>query len=65
MGSPQKILALAMDPPKMDNIEATIMALKEIGALLPTVAGVSSEVGFSSLGLLLSHGSSTKNSLQS
>jgi ATP-dependent RNA helicase TDRD9 len=44
MGSPPEILALAMDPPNLENIASTVMFLKEIGALLPTVNGVAAEV---------------------
>lgn len=44
MGPPKEILALAMDPPNLDNISSTVMFLKEIGALLPTVDGVAVEV---------------------
>ena len=36
-GPPKEILALAMDPPDLENISSTVMHLKEIGALLPTV----------------------------
>ena len=46
MGAPNEILALAMDPPDMDNIQNTIMSLKEIGALLPTVSRVPDEARF-------------------
>ena len=46
MGAPKEILALAMDPPDMDNIQNTIMSLKEIGALLPTVSRVPDEARF-------------------
>lgn len=37
--TPKELLALAMDPPGLSNISSTIMALKEVGALLPTVSG--------------------------
>jgi ATP-dependent RNA helicase TDRD9 len=43
-GPPKEVLALAMDPPNLENISATIMHLKEIGALLPTVSGTNLEV---------------------
>lgn len=36
---PHEILALALDPPKLDQIEKTILFLKEIGALLVTHKG--------------------------
>lgn len=34
MGPPQSILALAMDPPDLTDINNTILILKEVGALL-------------------------------
>lgn len=34
MGEPKAILALAMDPPNLSNLQNTILMLKEIGALL-------------------------------
>ncbi|GBP03915.1 Probable ATP-dependent RNA helicase spindle-E [Eumeta japonica] len=37
MGTPQEILALAMDPPDLSNIQRTILVLKEIGGLKKTV----------------------------
>ncbi|CAG9820352.1 unnamed protein product [Phaedon cochleariae] len=37
--SPQQILALAMNPPNLKNIELTILSLKEIGGLLQTCRG--------------------------
>ena len=40
MGSPEAILALAMDQPKLSDISNTILVLKEIGALLRTNDGV-------------------------
>lgn len=43
MGEPKALLALAMDPPDLSNIESTILLLKEAGALLPTVGGQHSE----------------------
>merc|ERR1719376_630038 len=39
-GPPKNLLALAMDPPRLESIHTNIMALKETGALLPTVRGV-------------------------
>lgn len=39
MGSPESILALAMDYPNLDDIANTILVLKEIGALLKTCNG--------------------------
>ncbi len=43
-GPPKEILALAMDPPDLDNISSTVMHLKEIGALLPCVNNRNVEV---------------------
>ena len=40
MGSPKQLLALAMDPPNIENLQRSIIGLKEIGALLTTVSGV-------------------------
>lgn len=37
MGPPHSLLALAMDTPKLSDIANTILLLKEMGALLPTV----------------------------
>lgn len=37
---PKAILALALDPPELKNIESTILALKEAGALLVTCRGI-------------------------
>ena len=37
-GSPKDVLAFAMSPPDVEAIEQNVMMLKEIGALLPTVA---------------------------
>ncbi|XP_034949618.1 LOW QUALITY PROTEIN: probable ATP-dependent RNA helicase spindle-E [Chelonus insularis] len=34
MGSPQALLALALDPPDLSNLERTILTLKEAGGLL-------------------------------
>jgi ATP-dependent RNA helicase TDRD9 len=39
MGSPKDLLALAMDPPRMRNIQRTVLDLKDLGALLTTVRG--------------------------
>ena len=39
MGSPKDLLALAISPPDLLSMRRTIVALKEIGALLTTVAG--------------------------
>ncbi|XP_061721919.1 uncharacterized protein LOC133528537 isoform X1 [Cydia pomonella] len=39
MGPPSDVLALAMDPPEMANIQRTMLVLKEIGALKKTVDG--------------------------
>lgn len=44
MGSPESILALAMDHPKLGDISNTILLLKETGALLRTCNGMSSDV---------------------
>ena len=40
MGSPKELLALAMDPPELRSIRRTVLALKEMGALLTTVGGL-------------------------
>ena len=40
MGSPKQILALAIDPPDVENLQKSIIGLKEIGALLTTVDGI-------------------------
>lgn len=37
MGSPKELLALALDPPDLRNITRTVLNLKDMGALLPTV----------------------------
>ena len=39
MGSPQNVLALAMDPPELRSVSRTVLALQEMGALLTTVDG--------------------------
>lgn len=39
MGSPESILALAMDQPNLEDIAKTILILKEMGALLLTCHG--------------------------
>ncbi|XP_059163764.1 ATP-dependent RNA helicase TDRD9-like isoform X2 [Physella acuta] len=41
MGEPKAILALALSPPNLDDIERTILSLKEVGALSSTT-GISS-----------------------
>ncbi|XP_050300294.1 probable ATP-dependent RNA helicase spindle-E [Anthonomus grandis grandis] len=38
--SPSQILALAMDPPNLKNIQSTIWELKEIGGMLNTCRGI-------------------------
>lgn len=38
MGFPHQVLALAMDPPNLSDIQNTILTLKESGALLKTVS---------------------------
>ncbi|XP_033162467.1 probable ATP-dependent RNA helicase spindle-E [Drosophila mauritiana] len=40
MGSPMEILALALSPPNLSDIQNTILLLKEVGALYLTVDGV-------------------------
>lgn len=40
LGSPSEILALAMSPPNLSDIQNTVLMLKEIGALYTTVDGV-------------------------
>ncbi|EDW97399.1 probable ATP-dependent RNA helicase spindle-E [Drosophila yakuba] len=40
MGSPVEILALALSPPNLSDIQNTILLLKEVGALFLTVDGV-------------------------
>ncbi|KAH8383191.1 hypothetical protein KR009_007200 [Drosophila setifemur] len=44
MGSPVEILALALSPPNLSDIRNTILLLKEVGALFPTVDGVYDEM---------------------
>ncbi len=39
LGEPKALLALAVDPPKLDNICKTISTLKEVGALFLTANG--------------------------
>lgn len=39
MGSPQSILALAMDQPDLSDIQNTVLGLKELGALLRVNVG--------------------------
>lgn len=43
MGPPQAILALAMDQPKLSDIDNTILLLKEMGALLRTTHNIVSD----------------------
>lgn len=40
LGSPVSLLALVIDPPRLDNIARTILTLKEMGALFATANGV-------------------------
>lgn len=44
LGTPKEILALAMDPPKLENLSVAIRLLKEIGAVLVTATGKETEV---------------------
>lgn len=44
MGSPESVLALAMDKPKLSDIATTILVLKQAGALLRTSDGVYTEL---------------------
>ncbi|XP_017031541.1 probable ATP-dependent RNA helicase spindle-E [Drosophila kikkawai] len=44
MGSPVEILALALSPPNLSDIQNTILLLKEVGALFPTVDGIYNEM---------------------
>ncbi|XP_052835812.1 probable ATP-dependent RNA helicase spindle-E [Drosophila gunungcola] len=44
MGSPVEILALALSPPNLSDIQNTVLLLKEVGALFPTVDGVYNEM---------------------
>lgn len=44
MGSPDAVLALAMDKPKLSDIATTILILKEAGALMRNCAGVYTEL---------------------
>ncbi|KAH8271336.1 hypothetical protein KR018_007228 [Drosophila ironensis] len=44
MESPVDMLALALDPPNLTDIKNTILLLKEVGALYPTVDGVYNEL---------------------
>lgn len=39
MGEPKGLLALVIDPPRLDNIARTILTLKEMGALFATADG--------------------------
>ncbi|XP_022106993.1 putative ATP-dependent RNA helicase TDRD9 [Acanthaster planci] len=40
LGEPRAILALALEPPNLDNITRTVLLLKEVGALSTTTGGV-------------------------
>lgn len=44
MGSPESVLALAMDKPKLSDIATTILVLKEAGAMLRSSDGVYTEL---------------------
>lgn len=44
MGNPSEILALAMSPPNLSDIQNTVLLLKEVGALYTTVDGVYEEL---------------------
>ncbi|KAH8236403.1 hypothetical protein KR026_000850 [Drosophila bipectinata] len=44
MGTPMELLALAISPPNLTDIQNTILLLKEVGALFPTVDGVYNEM---------------------
>ncbi|EDW66733.1 probable ATP-dependent RNA helicase spindle-E [Drosophila virilis] len=44
MGRPSEILALAMSPPNLSDIQNTVLLLKEVGALYTTVDGVYEEL---------------------
>ncbi|XP_017954934.1 probable ATP-dependent RNA helicase spindle-E [Drosophila navojoa] len=44
MGKPSEILALAMSPPNLSDIQNTVLLLKEVGALYMTVDGVYEEL---------------------
>lgn len=39
LGSPEEVLALALDKPYLDDIHSSVLRLKEMGALLTTVRG--------------------------
>lgn len=39
LGSPEEVLALAMDKPYLDEIHNAVLRLKEMGAMLTTVNG--------------------------
>lgn len=39
IGKPEEVLALALDKPKLDQIDKTVIRLKEMGALLCTTKG--------------------------
>ena len=38
-GTPKELLAIALDPPEVKDIDSAILNLKLMGALLPTVKG--------------------------
>lgn len=40
MGEPKALLALALDPPNLSDIERTILVLKQAGGLLLTSGGI-------------------------
>uniref|UniRef100_A0A2S2Q8K9 Putative ATP-dependent RNA helicase spindle-E n=1 Tax=Sipha flava TaxID=143950 RepID=A0A2S2Q8K9_9HEMI len=40
MGTPKQLLANALEPPSLKNIALTVVTLKQVGALLPTVNGI-------------------------
>ncbi|XP_071787183.1 ATP-dependent RNA helicase TDRD9-like [Asterias amurensis] len=40
LGEPKALLALALEPPNLDNIMRTVLLLKEVGALSTTTGGV-------------------------
>lgn len=53
MGEPKALLALALDPPKLSNLQNTILQLKEVGALLNTTGGSSFDGDITSLGRVM------------
>ncbi|ALC40893.1 spn-E [Drosophila busckii] len=44
MGRPSELLALAMSPPNLSDVQNTVLLLKEVGALFPTVDGIYDEL---------------------